>query len=67
MTIVTNADFKAADICARCKIWFKRHNLDYNDFLQNGIESDKLLATGDFQEQVARVIAKAKERQARDG
>lgn len=27
--------------------FFKRHNLDWADFVQNGIESEKLLATGD--------------------
>lgn len=27
--------------------FFKRHNLDWWDFLNNGIEADLLLATGD--------------------
>jgi len=29
------------------KIWFKTHDLDFKDFLDNGIDSQKLLDTGD--------------------
>jgi len=27
--------------------WFARYGLDYSDFLKNGIDEEKLLATGD--------------------
>lgn len=27
--------------------WFDKYGLDYRDFLENGIEEEKLLATGD--------------------
>lgn len=29
------------------KFWFKTHDLDFKDFLDNGIDSQKLLDTGD--------------------
>lgn len=30
----------------RARVWFKRHNLDWTDFVRNGIDADILLATG---------------------
>ena len=27
--------------------WFAKYNLDYRDFVKNGIDEEKLLATGD--------------------
>ena len=34
--------------CARgVRAWFAKHNLDYNDFLKNGIDEQRLLDTGD--------------------
>lgn len=38
--------------------FFKRHNLDWNDFLKNGIDSDKLEATGN--EIVINVVKEAR-------
>lgn len=29
------------------RIWFKEHDLDFRDFLRNGIDEEILLATGD--------------------
>lgn len=31
----------------RAREWFKRHGFDWNDFRHNGIDSARLLATGD--------------------
>lgn len=33
--------------CSRgARAWFKRHGMDYIDFVRNGIAEEKLLATG---------------------
>jgi hypothetical protein len=29
------------------RAWFRSHGLDWNDFVRNGIEEEKLLAVGD--------------------
>lgn len=35
-------------LCARgTRAWFKKYNLDYSDFLKNGIDEESLLATRD--------------------
>lgn len=31
----------------RSKAWFRAHGLDWRDFVENGIDSQKLEATGD--------------------
>lgn len=31
----------------KARTWFKRHGLDFRDFLDNGIPAETLLATGD--------------------
>lgn len=33
--------------CGGARKFFKRHNLDWQDFIKNGIPSEKLLATKD--------------------
>lgn len=39
---------RASGFCARgARDWAARHNIDYNDFLKNGIDCDMLEATGD--------------------
>lgn len=39
---------RACKICSGgARKWWKQKGFDWNDFLSNGIESDKLLATGD--------------------
>jgi hypothetical protein len=36
--------------CVRkSKLWAERHGFDFRDFVRNGIDADKLLATGDHQ------------------
>lgn len=35
--------------CSRgIRAFFQRHGLDFNDFLKNGIEEEKLINTGDY-------------------
>lgn len=39
---------RAGGFCARgARDWAARHNINYNDFLQNGIDCEVLEATGD--------------------
>jgi hypothetical protein len=48
MTRVTMRHIRAAKLCRRgTKAFFERHDLDWIDFLKNGIEAEKLAATGD--------------------
>lgn len=47
--IIRITDLRKAKVCARASLWFKDHGLDWKDFVLNGIEADKLLATGDAQ------------------
>ena len=48
MTRVTIQDLRAARYClAGVRPWFRRHGLDWQDFLDHGIEVDRLRATGD--------------------
>lgn len=54
-------DARAMNVCsAGSRDLFKRAGLDWNDFLTNGIDSDKLEATGD-------AVAIAVVRNARNG
>ncbi|GHC33384.1 hypothetical protein GCM10007291_38030 [Gemmobacter nanjingensis] len=48
MTRVTIQDLRAARYClAGVRPWFRRHGLDWQAFLDSGIEADTLRATGD--------------------
>lgn len=60
--IVRIEDLRRAGVCRDARHWFARHGLDWRDFVRNGIDADALLATGDSQDAVGRVIAAAKER-----
>ncbi|MGC7559599.1 hypothetical protein [Pasteurella sp. PK-2025] len=45
--IITMQDMRRVGFCASgVETFFKRENLDFNDFLQKGIESQILLNTG---------------------
>lgn len=46
---VTVDDIRKAGHCIGLptKRWFREYGLDYRDFLKNGIEAERLLATGD--------------------
>jgi hypothetical protein len=46
--IITMRDIRRAKMCSLgARAFAKRHGLDWSEFLKNGIDSDKLLATGD--------------------
>lgn len=48
MTRVTIQDLRAARYClAGVRPWFRRHGLDWQAFLDSGIEADTLRAMGD--------------------
>lgn len=63
MTRVTIQDLRAARYClAGVRPWFRRHGLDWQDFLDRGIDADALRATGDAL--VEPVITQAEAREA---
>lgn len=63
---VTIQDLRAARYClAGVRPWFRRHGLDWQDFLDRGIEAECLRATGDAL--VEPVITQAAARESRDG
>jgi len=46
--VITMRDIRRAKMCSKgAREFFARHNLDWSEFLRNGIEEDKLLNTGD--------------------
>lgn len=66
MTRVYAKDIRAARLCfGGARPWFRRHGLDWQDFLANGIAAERLAATGDAL--AFRVIAIAQEREDREG
>lgn len=45
--IITITDIRQAGHCTRgAKNWFAEHELDFRDFLKNGIDAETFLATG---------------------
>lgn len=66
MTRVTIQDLRDARYClAGVRPWFRRHGLDWQSFLDSGIDADRLRATGDAL--VEAVIGIAEIREGRDG
>ena len=48
MTLVHVRHIRASGLCMRgARAWCVRHNINYTEFLKNGIECDVLEATGD--------------------
>ena len=64
--IVTITDIRLAGHCvAGARDWFKAYDLDFREFIRNGMDSDILLATGDgLAEQV---VERKLEREAHNG
>lgn len=63
MTRVTIQDLRDARYClAGVRPWFRRHGLDWQDFLARGIEADRLRATGDALVEPVIRIAETRER-----
>ena len=66
MTRVHPCDLRAAKICfGGARPWFRRHGLDWQAFVAEGIAADRLEATGDAL--AFRVTAEARMREARAG
>jgi hypothetical protein len=64
--IVCAEDIRAARLCFQgARPWFRRHGLDWQTFLAEGVPSEVLAATGDAL--ALRVIAEAEKRAARTG
>jgi len=62
--IVRAEDIRAARLCFQgARSWFRRHGLDWQAFLAEGLPSEVLAATGDAL--ALRVIAEAEKRVAR--
>ncbi len=63
--IVRPKHVRAAALCTRgARDWFKANNLDWSDFVTNGLPAATLLATGD--PLAARAVAAA-QKEATDG
>ena len=66
MTRVTIQDLRAARYClAGVRPWFRRHGLDWQAFLDSGIEADTLRATGDALVEPVMLQAELRETAAR--
>ena len=62
--IVRAEDIRAARLCFQgARPWFRRHGLDWQAFLSEGLPAEVLAATGDAL--ALRVIAEAEKRAAR--
>jgi len=58
---VTMADVRACKMCARgARAFFRRHGLDWSQFIREGIDAEVLMATGDAM--AMRVVEHAKRR-----
>ena len=63
MTRVTLQDLRASRFCFQgARLWFRRHGLDWQAFLREGLDAETLAATGDAL--ALRVIAVAEAREA---
>lgn len=59
---VTIEDIRLAGHCVRgAGAWFKRHNLDFKEFIRNGLPAKTLIESGDSLAQ--RVVDRKKERE----
>lgn len=60
--IVTINDVRAAGHCVRgARAWFEQHGFDFQDFVRNGIDAERLVASGDAL--AARVVEMKRERE----
>ena len=73
MTRVTIQDLRASRLCFQgARPWFRRHGLDWQQFLAHGLASEELVRTGDALALRVIAIAEAREttaaiREAQDG
>jgi hypothetical protein len=67
VTRVTIQDLRAARYClAGVRPWFRRHGLDWQAFLDSGIEADTLRATSDALVEPVVLQAELRETAARE-
>lgn len=58
MLIVIHSDMRALGYCNRgARSWFARHQLDWADFINKGIDAEQLLATGDAMAEAVVAVA----------
>lgn len=63
---ITITDIRQAGHCVSgSRDWFRAYNLDFRDFIRNGIDSDVLLATGDAL--AVQVVERKMERESLNG
>ena len=73
MTRVTVQDLRASRLCFQgARPWFRRHGLDWQQFLKEGLDAETLTATGDALALRVIAIAETREttaaiREAQDG
>jgi hypothetical protein len=64
--LITITDIRNAGHCVSgARAWFREYDIDFRDFLKNGIDSEVLLATGDALAE--QVIQRKIERESADG
>lgn len=66
MTKITVSDFRACRVCRYARIWFEEHDLDWRDFVRNGIDVEDLRATGDQKDRIDQLEAAAKARHGKE-
>lgn len=64
MTVVTMKDIRACRMCSGgTRDFFKRHDMDWNKFLAEGLPESEFIRTGDAM--AMQVVEKARERHGR--
>ncbi len=66
-TIIRYADLRPWFGCADTAVWFRRHGLNWRDFLRQGIDIDALRVPGDHLGKLDMIEAAARAREARNG
>lgn len=61
MLVVIHADMRALGYCNRgARSWFARHQLDWAEFINQGIDAEQLLATGDAMAEAVVAVAQSR-------
>lgn len=60
--LVRYSDARRAGICLRMSAWFRKHNLDWDAFVKQGVDVQTLYDTKDHADMVRLVEVKALER-----
>ncbi len=62
MTIVRMKHIRQSLLCSHgAREFFNRHGFDWNDFLTNGIDAQKVIDTGDEQAMIVVEVARGQE------